>query len=377
MAQALQVDPTLMKRLKQFGAFDVSACFNCGNCTAVCPLSSESTAFPRKMITYAQQGLEGKLLETPDMWLCDYCAECSKTCPRQAQPSEFMMAVRRFAVSKYSPTPLSRMLFTSKKFVALFMAVIALIPLGLFATLRDPAGTGFNMFSVIPEEWIHYSGIAVGVAIGAFVVVGITRMYLRITPSLRGGSGRGPGVGGWLRALAPTVFKDTLLQSRSEECVTKPSLTEKFAGRWFNHMLIFWGFLGLLLSTGLRFLVVPTGGEVVPLTDPVRLLGTVSGAALAFGTLVLIMERARKREESMKHTLFTDWVFLALLFLAGATGFVLEGFDYTEVAAATNWALLAHLVVVFELLILAPFTKFAHAVYRPIAIWMSRAYNHV
>jgi quinone-modifying oxidoreductase, subunit QmoC len=377
MAQALQVDPTLMKRLRKFGAFDVSACFNCGNCTAICPLSSETTAFPRRMITYAQQGLEGRLLESPDMWLCDYCAECSKTCPRQAEPSEFMMAVRRFAVSKYTPTPVSRMLFTSKAFVALFMAVVALVPLGMFATLQDPAGQGFNLFSMIPEEWIHYSGIAVGVAIGAFILAGVVRMYLRVSPGLRGGSRRGPGAVAWLRALIPTVVNDSLMQSRSEKCEAKPTLKESLKGRWFSHMMMFWGFLGLLLSTGLRFLVAPTSGEVVPIADPVRLLGTVSGAALAYGALALMVGRARRSEESMKHTLFADWVFLGLLFLAGVTGFVLEGFDYTGVASYTNWALLAHLVVVFELLVIAPFTKFAHVVYRPFAIWMSRAYHHI
>jgi len=30
-----------------------------------------------------------------------------------------------------------------------------------------------------------------------------------------------------------------------------------------------------------------------------------------------------------------------------------------------------HLVVVFDLIVLAPFTKFAHAIYRPLAIWMN------
>ena len=373
----MQVDPTLMKRLKGFGAFDVSACFNCGNCTAVCPLSSETTSFPRRMITYAQEGLEGKLLESPDMWLCDYCAECTKTCPRQAEPSEFMMAARRFAVSKYTPTPVSRMMFTSKPFLALFMTVAALVPLGMFASLVDPAGQGFNLFSTIPEDWIHYSGIAVGVAVGVFVLAGVLRMYLRISPGLRSGGAEGPGAAAWLRALVPTVVKDSLIQLRSEACQPESPLKERLKGRWFSHLMILWGFLGLLVSTGLRFLVVPTNGDVVPITDPVRLLGTVSGVAMTYGSLALIVRRARKSEESMKHTLFTDWVFLGLLFLAGATGFVLEGFDYSGVASYTNWALVVHLVVVFELLAMAPFTKFAHVVYRPFAIWMSRAYRRI
>ena len=378
MTQTLQADPKLIHALKKFGAFDISACFNCGNCTATCPLSTTSTAFPRKMITYAQLGLEGKLLESPDMWLCDYCGECSKTCPRQAEPSEFMMAVRRFAVSKYTPTPVSRMIFSSKAFTVLFMAVMALIPIGLFATLQAPSDPqSGNMFSYIPETWIHYSGIAVGLVVALAVLVGVVRMYRRVTVSLREGGQKGPGPKEWARQLVPTVFKESLVQSRSEECKTGPTLGERLTGRWFNHMMIFWGFLGLLVSTGLRFLVVPTNGNVVPLSDPVRVLGTASGVLLSYGTLTMIAGRLRKSDVSTKHTLFTDWVFLALLLLAGLTGFFLEAFSYGSAAWLTDYALAAHLVVVFELMVLAPFTKFAHAIYRPFAIWISRAYHHV
>jgi ferredoxin len=375
--QVLRSDPTLMKRLKKFGAFEVDACFDCGNCTAVCPLSNGRTAFPRKMITYAQQGLEGKLLATPDMWLCDYCGECTKTCPRQAEPSEFMMATRRFAISKYTPTPVARLIFTSNLFVLIFMAAAALVPIELLATLTMAAGQATNMFAFIPEIWIHYSGIAVGVAIGLAVLTGVIRMYRRVTTGMAAdGQGVHPGLRVWLRELVPTVFKDSLVQSRSAECTTDP-VEERLKGRWFNHMMILWGFLGLLASTALRFLVVPTNGVAVPLTDPVRLLGTVSGALLVYGALAMMVSRVRKQEVSTRRTQFTDWVFLALLLLAGLTGFLLEAFDYSSAQWLLNIGLATHLVVVFELLILAPFTKFSHAVYRPFAVWISRAYGRI
>ena len=376
--QVLQVDPTLVRRIRKFGAFDVSACFNCGNCTAVCPLSSPSTEFPRKMITYAQQGLEGKLLSSPDMWLCDYCGECTRTCPRQAQPSEFMMATRRFAISKFTPTPLAGWVFTSKAITLILMAILAVIPLGLFATLQTPVGPGSaNMFAFIPESWIHYAGVALGAAVGFALLVGVLRMYVRLTRGFREAGQAAPRPREWARQLVPTVFKESLAQSRSEECKVSPTAKERFTGRWFNHMMIFWGFSGLLLSTTLRFLVVPAGGAPVPMTDPVRLLGTVSGLALSYGTLAMMVSRLMKTEVSMQHTQFTDWVFLALLFLSGLSGFVLEAFNYGPSPASTDWALAVHLVVVFELLALAPFTKFAHAIYRPFAIWMSRTYHRI
>ena len=367
-----------MGRIKKFGAFDVASCFNCGNCTAICPLARSSTAFPRKMITYAQQGLEGKLLSNPDMWLCDYCGECTRTCPRQAEPSEFMMAARRFAISKYTPSPLAGWVFTSKAFTLLFMAVLAVVPLGLFSTLTVPSGLGSSsMFAFIPEQWIHYSGIALGGAVGLAVLAGVLRMYARVSRGFRESGEPEPGLREWTRQLVPTVFKESLVQSRSEECEASPTRKERFTGRWFNHMMIFWGFAGLLLSTTLRFLVVPTGGAIVPISDPVRLLGTVSGVVLSYGTLAMIVSRLRKTEVSMRHTQFTDWVLLLLLFLSGLSGFVLEAFSYGPAPTFTDWALAVHLVVVFELLALAPFTKFAHAIYRPFAIWMSRAYQRI
>jgi heterodisulfide reductase subunit C/quinone-modifying oxidoreductase subunit QmoC len=68
----------------------------------------------------------------------------------------------------------------------------------------------------------------------------------------------------------------------------------------------------------------------------------------------------------------SDWSFLLLMWPAGVTGFVLEFAIYLPQAHAWSyWGLLVHLVVVGELLLLAPFTKFAHAVYRSIGLYIA------
>ena len=41
---AMRVDTSVLQDMKRYGAFDIDACFNCGNCTAVCPLSEDSTS---------------------------------------------------------------------------------------------------------------------------------------------------------------------------------------------------------------------------------------------------------------------------------------------------------------------------------------------
>ena len=78
----MKVNPELIDEIKKYGAFDISACFNCGNCTAVCPLSKEDASFPRKLIRAGHVGMEEKIGSALEPWHCYYCGECSATCPR-------------------------------------------------------------------------------------------------------------------------------------------------------------------------------------------------------------------------------------------------------------------------------------------------------
>jgi heterodisulfide reductase subunit C len=377
--EVLRSDPALVERVKKLGARNIGLCFNCGNCTAVCPLSSESSIFPRKLITYAQLGLEKKILESPDVWLCNYCGECSKTCPRQAEPAETMMAFRRLAISKYTPTSLSRKIYGSRSFAVLFMVLVALVPLGLIAGFSGPVNLqSVRMFTYLPEVWIHNVGIALGVLVFGAMIFGLARMYAMISkgiPTQQEGGGQSSG---WFRELVPTIFKESLVQDRLSRCDSSTvTWKDRLKSRWFTHMAIVWGFLGLLLSTMLRYIAFPTNGQTVPITDPIRLLGTVSGLFLVYGASSAIASRMRKADVSTEHTYFTDWIFLVLLLLAGLTGFILEAADYAGEPMLVYSALVVHLVVVFELLVMAPFSKFAHAFYRPLAIWVSRVQHYI
>ena len=81
-----RVNPDLLLNLKEYGAVGAEICFNCGNCTAVCPLTSDEHPFPRNMIRLAQLGLEERITQSTDPWLCYYCGDCAQSCPRQAEP---------------------------------------------------------------------------------------------------------------------------------------------------------------------------------------------------------------------------------------------------------------------------------------------------
>ena len=64
------VDTELLSDIKLFGAADVSACFSCGTCTAICPLVDNDSTFPRRIIRYAQVGMRDELLSSKELWTC-------------------------------------------------------------------------------------------------------------------------------------------------------------------------------------------------------------------------------------------------------------------------------------------------------------------
>ena len=53
------------------------------------------------------------------------------------------------------------------------------------------------------------------------------------------------------------------------------------------------------------------------------------------------------------------------------TGFVLELADYATLSSWVGVVFVVHIALAMELILLLPFTKLAHIVYRPIAIWFT------
>ena len=94
------VNPEFAEELERFGEDSALECFNCGTCAAICPLIYEH--FPRKMIRYAQLGVTDRIQEfAQELWRCLHCGLCTQTCPREANPGELMLTLKRYIVSNW------------------------------------------------------------------------------------------------------------------------------------------------------------------------------------------------------------------------------------------------------------------------------------
>ena len=144
---AIRANPKLIDELELYGAQDVSKCYHCGNCSAVCPFSKEPYIFPRRSMRSLQMGLEKKLESDLEPWLCYYCGECSQECPRDAEPGETMMSLRRWLTSRYDFTGISRLFYRSWKIELGAILIVALL-----------TGAGFLAFGFWQGDIDDYDG---------------------------------------------------------------------------------------------------------------------------------------------------------------------------------------------------------------------------
>ena len=135
-----------------------------------------------------------------------------------------------------------------------------------------------------------------------------------------------------------------------------------------------WGFLGLMVATGLDWGLAVIGvketGTAIPIWYPSRLIGTIAGLMLIYGVGWFLVNRATKYNRASSISTGSDWLLLILLMITGVTGFVIEvTLCMSSPPAWGYWMFLFHVAVALELMLLLPFTTSAHTIYRPVALF--------
>lgn len=78
-------------------------CYQCGKCTAGCPVAYEMDMGPRQVMRAVQLGLKEQVLSSNTIWVCLQCHVCSARCPMNIDVARVMESLRLLAILEERP----------------------------------------------------------------------------------------------------------------------------------------------------------------------------------------------------------------------------------------------------------------------------------
>jgi ferredoxin len=354
------------------GGADMKKCYQCAACTSVCALSTEQYGFPRKQMLLAQWGMKDKLMEDPGPWLCYYCGDCTKVCPRQANPAETMMAMRRYLTTQYDWTGLSRRMYSSGFWevgvLALVSAVVILLftlphnfGFGLLAHSGPAALTTVMLDRFAPIEIAHRADQLLALVLGLFLFSNAARMFFHLT--------RGRNVPASLYFTYLPVFAlHGLTQIRWKSCNGGGTIKN-----WLRHLFLVSGYATMFILVVIFLPWFQVQNSSLHWTS---FLGYYATVVLLVTTAWILVDRVRKQDEIHQFSHLSDWLFPLLLFFSALSGILLNVLRLLNLPMPTYVAYTAHWAIVVPMLVVeVPFGKWAHLLYRPLAIYLAAVRN--
>lgn len=362
---SIRVNPKFIEDLDRFGAEDVQLCYQCGDCTTICSHADDVYKFPRKSMRLLQMGLEQKIETSLEPWLCYYCGQCSEQCPREADPGETMMSLRRWLISRYDFTGIARLFFKSRLIEITAIIIIALLT-GLFLVYYGLSGGSIHIYdgegAFLPAAFIHKFDLTIGAVLAVFLLLNAIQMWFLVM--IRGTPFAVPW---WLYLKElyqlPWHF---FTQKRYSECERKHE--HPFFMPWVIHLGLMLGYVAMLVLVMVYIEQLQSGPEI---QWSVHIFGYLATIGLTAGVIYFIRNRLRKNYVQYKKSHSTDWVFVILLFIIVFTGIIQHVFHRTGLNELANITYVIHLMSVVPWLFRMPFSKWAHLIYRPLAMYFA------
>jgi len=378
-AQVISPDLKFIHDLRAGGGESLKKCYQCATCSITCELSPADNPFPRKEMLWASWGLKDRLLADPDVFLCYQCNDCTTTCPRGARPGDVLAAVRAQVYRTFAvPSFMGAALSSPSALLGLFVVPILVLLIMFFMQQSAGEGLGHNighLFSAGQVRYHHFlkHGILEGLFLAGNVLIfllaaiGFTRYY----KNLQQNSTLQPKMG-FIPAVIATI-KEIIVHKRFNQCGQNKQRTTL-------HLMVLFGFFGAAATAGLAliYMVIWMGqnpGQEFPglsLTNPIKWLGVASGLAMVIGSVSMILRRLQNTDDVGADG-YADKLFLWMILFVAGTGMLTWLLRLAGIPAIAYPVYFIHLVVVFFLLWYMPFSKFAHMIYRGLAlVWANQ-----
>ena len=349
-------DIEFKKEIKKNSSSSLNECMQCGTCSAVCSLAPADKPFPRKEMIWAGWGLKDKLITNVDVWMCHQCGDCSTYCPRGVKPADVLSAIRHQVYKEYSRPSFFWELVNKPALipVAIFIPVVIISAILLIAgTLTIPEGS-VNYAKFFPHAWLNSSFTLITMLFFGSAAKGVIKFYTDLKAQF---SDKQPVMNFWRSMLQ--LRRVVLMHTKFGECKTHRS-------KRVAHFLIFYGFILLLFVTLYAIIAAITHNYPLNITNPFKIAGNVASVMLLTGLSIFMVGRFFNKKV-VGNSNYSDWLLLISFFLLTVSGIVVQ------FARFGNWDLayhlyFFHLICVWFVIIYLPYTKFAHFVYRLVAL---------
>lgn len=138
----------------------LSRCYQCGKCTAGCPMSEEMDITPSRMmrmLQYDDPAMEEEALRSYSVWLCLTCGTCLARCPQEIDIPGVMDFLRTESLRKGMMNPSAKNIVSfQKSFIDSLRLTGMLYEVGLVAGYKARTWKLFQDLSLVP--WLFLKG---------------------------------------------------------------------------------------------------------------------------------------------------------------------------------------------------------------------------
>lgn len=89
-----------IKEVEELSGQKLLSCYQCGKCSAGCPMVEAMDILPNQVIRLLQLGQEEDVVNSKTIWICASCFTCEARCPKGVDLSKIMEAVRVLLLRK-------------------------------------------------------------------------------------------------------------------------------------------------------------------------------------------------------------------------------------------------------------------------------------
>ncbi|RLF48277.1 MAG: heterodisulfide reductase [Thermoplasmata archaeon] len=75
-------------------------CYQCGQCSASCPMADYMDLIPSRVMKMLQLGMVDDVFKANTMWICATCLKCSVMCPKDIDVAAVMEALRQIVLRR-------------------------------------------------------------------------------------------------------------------------------------------------------------------------------------------------------------------------------------------------------------------------------------